>query len=78
MKQLIKLLHPKFQKLILDYPVVFKPRYGHGLPPNEMLQKTISQTDSNYFESLNRKVKADLFGTTSFFQDLIWSPCILC
>ena len=54
MKQLIKLLHPKFQKLILDYPVVFKPRYGHGLPPNEMLQKIISQSDSNYFESLNK------------------------
>jgi predicted O-methyltransferase YrrM len=54
MKQLIKLLHPKFQKLILDYPVVFKPRYGHGLPPNELLQNTISQTDSNYFESLNK------------------------
>lgn len=54
MKQLIKLLHPKFQKLILDYPVVFKPRYGHGLPPNELLQKTISQTDSTYFESLNK------------------------
>lgn len=54
MKQLIKLLHPKFQKLILDYPVVFKPRYGHGLPPNELLQNTISQTDSNYFEILNK------------------------
>lgn len=54
MKQLIKLLHPKFQKLILDYPVVFKPRYGHGFPPNELLQKTISQTDSTYFESLNK------------------------
>lgn len=54
MKQLIKLLHPKFQKLILDYPVVFKPRYGHGLPPNELLQKTISQADSAYFESLNK------------------------
>ncbi|MFM7618436.1 MAG: hypothetical protein ACKO5Y_01205, partial [Bacteroidota bacterium] len=54
MKQLIKLLHPKFQKLILDYPVVVKPRYGHGLPPNALLQNTISQTDSAYFESLNK------------------------
>ena len=54
MKQLIKLLHPKFQKLILDYPVVFKPRSGHGLPPNALLQNTISQTDSAYFESLNK------------------------
>ncbi|MBM3448827.1 MAG: class I SAM-dependent methyltransferase [Bacteroidetes bacterium] len=54
MKQLIKLLHPKFQKLILDYPVVFKPRYGHGLSPNALLQNIISQTDAAYFESLNK------------------------
>lgn len=52
MKQLIKLLHPKFQKLILDYPVVFKSRYGHGLPPHEQLRNLISIDDASYFENL--------------------------
>jgi hypothetical protein len=53
MKQLAKLLHPKFQKLILDYPVVFKPRYGHGLPPHELLRAAIAHSDHDYFQFLN-------------------------
>jgi Methyltransferase domain len=32
-KQRLKLILPRYQKLILDYPVVMKPRYGHGQPP---------------------------------------------
>ena len=32
-KQRLKLILPRYQKLVLDYPVRMKPRYGHGEPP---------------------------------------------
>jgi len=48
MKKLAKLLHPKYQKLILDYPVEMKPRYGHGKKPHEQLNNIIEANRSLY------------------------------
>jgi Methyltransferase domain len=62
MKKLAKLLHPKFQKLILDYPVVLKPRYGHGLPAHAGLKTLISENDSLYFDWLKQaKLHASIY-----------------
>ena len=57
MKRLIKLLHPKFQKLILDYPVKFEPRYGHGKPPHAELAQIIEKGRSSYEELLQHAQK---------------------
>lgn len=45
--------HPKYQKLFLEYPVYFKPRYGHGLPPHKLLYDLIDKDRNNYTEFLN-------------------------
>ncbi len=41
-KRLAKLVLPKYQKLILEYKVDMKPRYGHGKQPNEFLYQLIN------------------------------------
>ncbi len=33
LKRIYRFLHPRFQTLFLEYPVAFKPRYGHGAGP---------------------------------------------
>lgn len=52
-KRLLKLIDPRIQKLILDYPVHFKPRYGHGLPPHKELYQIIDSHREQYIELLN-------------------------
>jgi hypothetical protein len=47
-KERIKLIWPKYQKLILDYPVEMKPRYGHGLPSLPAMEKVIADNTSVY------------------------------
>ena len=47
-KQLYRFLSPKFQNLFLDYPVDFKPRYGHGNPPHAALYDIIQANRGNY------------------------------
>ena len=47
-KTAIKLALPKYQKLILDYKVEFKPRYGYGLKPHKLLFDIINQHRSEY------------------------------
>lgn len=54
MKNLIKYLLPKYQKLILEYGVDFKPRYGHGLPPHKALYSIINAKRNNYRDFLNK------------------------
>lgn len=53
MKKLLKLLLPKYQKLILDYPVEMKPRYGHGKKPHEQLNKIIGENRDIYEKYLS-------------------------
>ncbi len=49
-KQRLKLILPRYQKLILDYQVVMSPRYGHGKPPlSGML--SILESDHSSFQS---------------------------
>ena len=47
-KQLYRFLSPKFQNLFLDYPVDFKPRYGHGKPPHTTLYDIIAANRDTY------------------------------
>ncbi len=47
-KQLYRFLSPKFQNLFLDYPVNFKPRYGHGKPPHTALYDIIAANRDTY------------------------------
>lgn len=52
-KSFIKLLLPRYQKLILEYKVQLKPRYGHGLKPHPLLYKIISRNKNIYEQFLN-------------------------
>lgn len=45
-KQRLKLILPRYQKLILDYPVVMKPRYGHGNPVLSGMQAILEKDHS--------------------------------
>ncbi|MBL7137386.1 MAG: class I SAM-dependent methyltransferase [Bacteroidales bacterium] len=54
MKKYIKYLLPKYQKLILEYKVDFKPRYGHGLKPHDSLYAIIDSNRNNYEEFLKK------------------------
>ncbi len=47
-KRLAKLVLPKYQKLILEYKVDMKPRYGHGKQPNEYLYQLINAQRSEF------------------------------
>jgi hypothetical protein len=48
LKQLYKTLSPKYQKVILEYKVFPKPRYGHGNPPNKFLYEIINKNRNGY------------------------------
>jgi hypothetical protein len=51
-KNLYRFLSPRFQTLHNDYPVDFKPRYGHGHPPHTQLYDIINSFRDNYAEIL--------------------------
>ncbi len=65
MKKLAKLLHPKYQKLILDYPVEMKPRYGHGKKPHELLNKIIEGNREIY-----EKYLSEILALKSIFHEI--------
>jgi Methyltransferase domain len=56
-KNIYRFLSPRFQTLHLDYPVNFKPRYGHGLPPHLQLYDIINSFRENYAEILRGMLK---------------------
>ncbi|MCC6252708.1 MAG: class I SAM-dependent methyltransferase [Bacteroidia bacterium] len=62
-KSLYHYLSPKFQSIHLDYKVDMKPRYGHGLPPHQLLYQKINanratyETLLNYFLTLSDKIQ---------------------
>jgi hypothetical protein len=63
LKQLYKLLSPKYQKVILEYKVNPKPRYGHGNPPNKFLFDVINKNRNDYAGWLK-----DFFTYKDFFS----------
>jgi len=46
----------KFQNLFLDYPVDFKPRYGHGKAPHPELNKIINANRETYRSLLTKSL----------------------
>jgi len=44
----IKYFHPKYQKLIMEYRVSFKPRFGHGSPAHPQLMEIINSHRNEY------------------------------
>ncbi len=55
LKTAAKLLLPKYQKLILEYKVDMKPRYGHGLAQHPGLLQLIEEV--SYTDFLNQILK---------------------
>ena len=48
LKRVYRLLHPKFQKVVLDYPVDARPRYGHGRPAHPGLLDVVEAQRGRY------------------------------
>ena len=53
-KQLYRFLHPRFEKLFLEYRMDFRPRYGHGKPPHPLLYELIEQQRTVYRDLLQK------------------------
>ena len=51
-KTFLKLLMPKYQKLILEYKIDMKPRYGYGLKPHTLLYEIINKNRNIYEQFL--------------------------
>jgi hypothetical protein len=47
-KHFLKLLSPKHQKLILEYPVDLRPRFGHGKPAHPGIRSVIEANREDY------------------------------
>ncbi len=56
-KSIYQFLSPRFQNLFMEYKVDFKPRYGHGKPPHNMLNEIISTNRNLYKDILNESLK---------------------
>lgn len=52
LKSFVKLLLPKYQKLILDYKIDMKPRYGYGQKPHAKLYDLINRNRTVYNDFL--------------------------
>lgn len=65
LKKLYKFFSPKWQKLYMDYPVDFAPRYGHGKAPHGQLYNIINENRAVYTELLN-----EALNHTSVFQNI--------
>jgi hypothetical protein len=52
-----KFISPRWQNLFLDYKVNFKPRYGHGQPPHDVLYDIINTNRTGYSDILNEALK---------------------
>lgn len=57
LKRAIKLALPKYQKLILEYKTEFKPRYGYGKKPHELLYKIVDANRSIYEKYISEILK---------------------
>lgn len=54
LKNLYRFLSPKFQNVHLEYKVDARPRYGHGKPPHDSLNRIIDANRKNYHYLLCR------------------------
>ena len=52
LKKFYKFLSPRWQKLYMEYPVQFSPRYGHGKPPHGQLYTIIQANRQTYSDLL--------------------------
>ena len=52
-KKLYRFLSTDFQSLFLEYKVNFKPRFGHGKPPHDLLYEFINANRDLYVDLLN-------------------------
>lgn len=52
LKSFMKLLMPKYQKLILEYKIDMKPRYGYGQKPHTLLYELINKNRNVYEQFL--------------------------
>ena len=57
LKKLYQFLSPKWQKLYMEYPVDFTPRYGHGKPTHGQLYTIINEKRAIYSELLYEALK---------------------
>ena len=53
LKNLYRFINPKIKTLHLEYFTDFKPRYGHGKPPHDLLYKIINDNRKLYVEFLD-------------------------
>lgn len=56
-KDFYRFISPKKQSLFLEYKVDFKPRYGYGEPPHELLYKIINAKRNTYSEYLKKALR---------------------
>ena len=56
-KKTLKLFLPKYQKLILEYKVDMKPRYGYGKKPHALLYQLIQKNEAAYRSFINDILK---------------------
>lgn len=64
-KNTLKLILPKYQKLILEYKVDMKPRYGYGKKPHALLYDIINANRAAYEHHIENMLKF-----TSVFHDI--------
>lgn len=53
LKQLYKFFSSKYQNVFLDYKVDFKPRYGHGKPPHDLLYDILDKERDTFSSILS-------------------------
>lgn len=53
LKQLYKFFSSKYQNVFLDYKVDFKPRYGHGKPPHDLLYNILDKERDTFSSILS-------------------------
>ncbi len=63
LKDFYRFISPKYQTLFNEYPVDFKPRYGHGKPPHPELNKQVEANREKYKELLSKAL---------LYKDKIW------
>lgn len=53
-KSIYRFLSPKYQNLFAEYKVDMKPRYGHGLPPHDLLYDIVNEHRDDYARFIDK------------------------
>ena len=74
LKQIYRLLNPRWQTVFLDYKVDQKPRYGHGKPPHKGLLELIDKNRSAYAKYLKHilTLKDQIWSLDQKLKDFSW------